>query len=64
MIFSVNDNDEVVGLDNPQEVSERISEIITSSMDSIPVFDIRFETIDAKVIIILKIEEGKISPYY
>ncbi len=64
LIFGVNDNDEVVGLDNPQEVSERISEIMTSRMDPIPVFDMRFETVDEKVIIILKIEEGKISPYY
>lgn len=64
LIFCVNDNDEVVGLDNPQEISERISEIITSRMDPIPVFDMRFETVDAKVIIIIKIEEGKIPPYY
>ena len=64
LIFGVNDNDEVVGLDNPQEISERISEIITSRMDPIPVFDMRFETVDEKVIIFLKIEEGKISPYY
>lgn len=63
MIFGVNDNDEVIGLDNPQEVSERISEIMTSRMDPIPIFDMRFETVDTKVIIILKIEEGKISPY-
>lgn len=64
LIFGINDNNEVVGLNNPQEVSEKISEIITSKMDPIPVFDMRFETVDEKVIIFLKIEEGKISPYY
>ena len=64
LIFGINDNDEVIGLDNPQEVSEKISEIITSKMDPIPVFDMRFETVEEKVIIILKIEDGKIPPYY
>ena len=54
LFFGIDDNDEVVGLDNPHEVSEKISEIITSKMDPIPVFEMRFETVDEKVVIILK----------
>jgi len=64
LIFGINDADQVVGLDNPQEVSEKISEIITSRIDPIPVFDMAFHTIEGKVIVVLKIEEGKIPPYY
>ena len=64
LIFGINNDDEVIGLENPQEVSEKISEIITSKMDPIPVFDMNFYTVEGKVVVVLKIEEGNIPPYY
>ena len=64
LIFGINNDDEVVGLDAPQEIAEKISEIITTKMDPIPVFSMKFENIDEKVVLVLKIEEGKIPPYY
>ena len=63
LIFGIDNDDEVIGLENPQEVSEKISEIITSKMDPIPVFDMNFYTVEGKVVV-LKIEEGNIPPYY
>ncbi len=64
LIFGISNDDKVVGLEAPQEVAEKISEIITTKMDPIPVFCMKFEDIEGKIILVLKIEEGKLPPYY
>ena len=65
LIFGIADNDEVVGLENPNGDAEKISEIIKTRMDPIPEFRLRFEQVeDRKVLIILDIFKGEETPYY
>lgn len=47
---NIADNDEIVGLENPNSDAEKISEIIKTRMDPIPEFRLRFEQVeDGKV---------------
>ena len=65
LIFGIADNDEIVGLENPNSDAEKISEIIKTRMDPIPEFRLRFEQVeDGKVLIILDIFKGEETPYY
>ena len=65
LIFGIaDDTNEIVGVPNPQKDSETISRIIRDRMDPIPVFNLRFETINRKTLIILEISAGKETPYY
>ena len=65
LIFGIADNDEIVGLENPNSDAEKISEIIKTRMDPIPEFRLRFEQDeDGKVLIILDIFKGEETPYY
>ena len=62
---NIADNDEIVGLENPNSDAEKISEIIKTRMDPIPEFRLRFEQVeDGKVLIILDIFKGEETPYY
>ena len=63
LIFGIADNDEVVGLENPNGDAEKISEIIKTRMDPIPEFRLRFEQVeDGKVLIILAIPKINTPP--
>ena len=54
LIFGISDDDEIVGLENPNIAAERISEI-----------HLKFEQFeDGKVLIILDIFKGEETPYY
>ena len=65
LIFGVSDDDEIVGLDNPNNVAEKISEIIKSRLNPIPEFKLRFHrTEDEKILLILDIYKGEETPYY
>lgn len=64
IIFGIDDNDNVVGLSNAQQDAEKISELIQSKMDPLPVFSLRIIEEDGKNLILLDIEEGKETPYY
>ncbi len=65
LVFGISNDDEVVGLDNPNGDAEKISEIIKSRLNPIPEFKLRFhETEDGKVLIILDIFRGEETPYY
>ena len=65
LIFGISNSEEIVGLEDPNEDAEKISEIIKTRLDPIPEFRLRFEQIDkGKVIIILDIFKGEETPYY
>ena len=65
LIFGISNSEEFVGLEDPNEDAEKISEIIKTRLDPIPEFRLRFEQIDkGKVIIILDIFKGEETPYY
>ena len=52
LIFGVDDNDNIVGLTNMKKDSEDISEIIKTHLNPIPKFDMSFNSIDGKDIIV------------
>ena len=64
LIFGLENDGTVVGLKEPETTAEKISEIIKARMDPIPEFNLRFEKIDDKVLIILDIRKGNDTPYY
>ena len=64
LIFGVANDGTVVGLQEPEATAEKISEIIKVRMDPIPEFNLRFEKIEDKVLIILYIRKGSDTPYY
>lgn len=65
LIFGVDDNDTVVGLDNPKYDSETISEQIKTFIDPIPEFNLSMQEVgDGKIVIILQVFAGVETPYY
>ena len=64
LIFGVADDDTVIGLEDPQYVSEKFSEIVKSKLDPVPEFSLSFEKVDGKTLMIVRIEPGTITPYY
>ena len=65
LIFGVTDNNEIVGLQDPESDAEKISEIIKNRLDPIPEFKLIFrKTEDEKTLIILDVSKGEETPYY
>ncbi len=64
LIFGIDDDGNIIGIDNPEADAEKISEIIKTHLDPIPEFRPRFEKTDDKTLIILNIMSGEDTPYY
>ncbi len=64
LIFGVDDNDELIGLENVKFVSEKISEIAKDKLDPIPQISMEIYSESGKDFIILNIPAGKETPYY
>ncbi|RKI41704.1 winged helix-turn-helix transcriptional regulator [bacterium D16-51] len=65
LIFGISDDGHIVGLDNPEEDAEKMSEAVKSRLDPIPEFKLRFHKADdKKVLIILEVYKGDETPYY
>ncbi len=64
LIFGLEEDNTIVGLENYQKDSEIISEIIKEKIDPFLGFDLSIENIDGKHIIILAVKSGKKTPYY
>ena len=63
LVFGISDDDEIVGLTDPNGDAEKLSEIIKTRMEPIPEFRLRFhKTEDAKVLLILDIFKGEETP--
>lgn len=64
LIFGVKEDNTITGLENIQEDSEFISEIIKTKIDAIPDFDIEIKEISGKHVLILSIYPGLNTPYF
>lgn len=64
LIFGVTNDDELVGLENAKEDSEKISEAIKAKLDPIPQIILNIEIEDNKKFILLKVFSGMETPYY
>lgn len=64
IIFGITDDDELVGLQDAKEVSEKISETIKTRIDPIPQIILNIIEEEKKEFIILKVLGGQETPYY
>ena len=64
LIFGVADDDTLVGIEHPKEVSEKISEAIKDKMDPVPQIDLQIKVVNGKTLVILEVVQGRDTPYY
>ncbi len=64
IIFGINDDGNIIGIDNVKEDCMRIENMINDSIDPIPCFYIDVKETDDKNTIVLTVEKGKDTPYY
>lgn len=64
LIFGVSDDEQLVGLDDVQTLSEKISEIIKTKLDPLPRIIMEIKREEEKNFIILKVPAGQETPYY
>lgn len=64
ILFGVDDDRNIVGLDNIQNDAEKISNLIKTKIDPITMFELKPATISGKQILILNVFPGKMTPYY
>ena len=64
LLFGVNDDDSLCGIDDVQFVTEKISEQIKDRMDPVPQVDLQIHSEDGKNFIILHVFAGSETPYY
>ena len=64
LIWGITDDNEIIGIGNPKADSETISEQIKIRLNPIPNFNLRFESVDGKTLIILDVYSGDQTPYY
>lgn len=64
LIFGISDDNQIIGLENPDKDAEIISEMIKSRLDPIPEFKIRFQKEEDRILLIVDILKGEETPYY
>ena len=64
LIFGISDDDQIVGLADPEGDTEKISEEIKSKCDPIPAVNLKPEDIDGKKLLLLHVYPGQETPYY
>ncbi|MGF7001690.1 ATP-dependent DNA helicase RecG [Lachnospiraceae bacterium PFB1-21] len=64
LVFGVSDDDKIIGLNDAEHDAEIISEQIKERLNPIPNFNLKFEMIDNKKLIVLNIDAGDQTPYY
>ena len=65
LIYGIEDKtDELVGLDDAKKDADKISRFIRDRMDPVPVFELRFATIDEAQLILVEVHPGIETPYY
>lgn len=64
IIFGMDDDGNIVGLDSTKEECLRIENMINDSIDPVPNFKIEVREINNKGIIVLSVKKGSDTPYY
>ena len=64
LIFGVSDDEELVGLKDAKDVSEKISETVKTKMDPIPQIILENHSENDRDFIIVKVPAGQETPYY
>ena len=64
IIFGVDDNGDLIGLESAKEESLRIENMINDSIVPVPNFEIEVQEADSKLLVKLEVKKGKDTPYY
>lgn len=64
LIFGVSNDNQVVGLANPERDAEIISETIKTHLNPIPNINLRFHREEDKKLVLLEVYAGDQTPYY
>lgn len=64
IFFGINDDGKIEGIENPQYISNKISELVNSRIEPIPNIQIIPFKEDEKTVIALKVLPGTATPYY
>lgn len=64
LIFGITNEGDVVGLEDAEGDSEKISEFIKTRIKPIPPFKLRFEMVEGKKLVVLDVFAGEETPYY
>ena len=64
LIFGITDDNEIVGIENPQFIAEKFSEIVNQRIDPVPDFHLSFQQYGDKTVMVVNIEPGTLTPYY
>lgn len=64
IIFGVDDDGGLIGLDSAKEEYLRIENMINDSIVPVPNFEIEVKELEDKTIVLLEVKKGKDTPYY
>lgn len=64
LFFGIDNDHRVVGLEDVQHVTEVISSFVRERMDPLPDVEMVPLVVEGKQILVLKVKEGKYTPYY
>lgn len=64
LLFGISDDDRVVGIEDAEGDSERISEEIKTKLDPVPSVNLSIKEVEGKKLIVLQVYPGQETPYY
>lgn len=64
LFFGITDENTIKGIANPDEEITKISELLKTRIDPVPIFRIIPHEVDKCIVIELKISKGQFTPYY
>ena len=64
LVFGISNDDEFVGVENPEQLGEIISETVKKRLQPIPQVILSYRRIEGKVFILLEVKPGEETPYY
>lgn len=64
IIFGIDDNGNLLGIESSKEESLRIENLINDSLVPVPNFEIKVKEVGSKAMILLEVKKGKDTPYY
>jgi len=64
LVFGVNDNKEIVGIEEPFELEERIANMVYDTISPVIRIDTLFVSRESKTIVVAKVPMGIATPYY
>lgn len=64
VIFGIDDNANVIGLENIEELCLKIENKINDTLNPVPVYKVMISEVDDEKVVILRVFKGEYTPYY